>query len=148
LTYSLHADLERLRIPQGSVTARADELWKHTCFEAFINSGRSPSYYELNFSPARQWAAYHFDTYREGMSPVALAEAPEISVSLLPKSLELAAVMLLPAEWIARSPRRPKLSLTAVIEDDSGRLCYWAARHPAGQPDFHHADGFILELTL
>jgi hypothetical protein len=148
LAYSLHADLARLRIPQSAVTGRADELWQHTCFEAFINFGHAPSYYELNFSPARQWAAYRFDTYREGMSPVALAEAPGVSVSLSAGHLELDAVVHLPSDSMAGPSRRPKLALTAVIEEDSGRLCYWAARHPAGRPDFHHPDGFMLELTL
>ena len=84
-------------------------------------------------APARKWAAYRFDAYRAGMSPLALVEPPDISVSALPQSLELVAVTGLPAECNVASPLRPRLSLTAVIEDDSGRLCYWAARHPAGR---------------
>jgi hypothetical protein len=148
LAYSLRADLERLRIPRSNLIGRADELWRHTCFEAFINSGRSQSYYELNFSPAKQWAFYRFDTYREGMSAVALAEAPLVSVNLSPGHLELQALVHLPADFTGGTPRRPKLALAAVIEEDSGRLCYWAVRHSAAKPDFHHPDGFILELTL
>jgi len=40
-----------------------------------------------------------------------------------------------------------KLGLSAVIEERNGRKSYWALRHPAGQPDFHHPDCFALELA-
>jgi hypothetical protein len=40
-----------------------------------------------------------------------------------------------------------KLALTAVIEDSSGTLSYWALKHAPNKPDFHHSDGFVLELT-
>jgi hypothetical protein len=32
------------------------------------------------------------------------------------------------------------------VEDRSGSLSYWALRHAAGKPDFHHPDAFALEL--
>jgi hypothetical protein len=38
------------------------------------------------------------------------------------------------------------VSLTAVIEAADGTLSYWALRHPAPQPDFHHPGGFVLTL--
>jgi hypothetical protein len=34
-----------------------------------------------------------------------------------------------------------------VIEDDQGRISYWALAHPASKPDFHHRDGFALVLA-
>jgi hypothetical protein len=34
-----------------------------------------------------------------------------------------------------------------VIEDIGGGRSYWALAHPAGKPDFHHADGFTIELA-
>jgi hypothetical protein len=33
-----------------------------------------------------------------------------------------------------------------VVEDQSGKLSYWAVRHPPGKPDFHHPDCFALDL--
>ena len=33
-----------------------------------------------------------------------------------------------------------------VIEAADGSLSYWALRHPVGQADFHHGDGFAYEL--
>ena len=40
-----------------------------------------------------------------------------------------------------------RLGLSAVIEDDSGKLSYWALKHPSGKPDFHHPDTFVLEIA-
>jgi len=39
-----------------------------------------------------------------------------------------------------------RLALAAVIEESDGRLAYWALWHPPGNPDFHHPEGFTLEL--
>ena len=46
----------------------------------------------------------------------------------------------------ARSGLR-KVALTAVIENDAGELSYLVLAAPAGKPDFHHPDGFTLELS-
>jgi hypothetical protein len=39
-----------------------------------------------------------------------------------------------------------RLGLSAVVEDKARVLSYWALKHPAEKPDFHHADGFVIEL--
>jgi hypothetical protein len=153
LRYCLQADMSRIRVAfEGTVApGRTDGLWKHTCFEAFIRPGPSQGYYELNFSAAKQWAAYRFDAYREGMTPVELPEPPAIGVRQTPHNLELDAIVALPFEYMKGANElpgtaRPRLALTAVVEEDSGRLCYWSARHPRGKPDFHHPDGYVFEL--
>jgi hypothetical protein len=153
LRYCLQAEMSRIRVAfEGTVAAgRTDALWKHTCFEAFIRPDESRGYYELNFSAARQWAAYRFDAYREGMMVVDLPEPPTISVTGTAHNLELNATVALPFGYAraaneSRGSARPRLALTAVIEEDSGRLCYWSARHPPGKPDFHHPDGYVFEL--
>ena len=53
------------------------ELWKHTCFEAFIARGpaRKGPYSELNFSPAGLWQGFTFEGYREGGVPT-LSDIP------------------------------------------------------------------------
>jgi hypothetical protein len=146
LLYELRADMSRIRVGSEVVPGRADQLWKHTCFEAFIQLSGSRGYCEFNFSPTKQWAAYHFDAYREGMMPMDLSYPPEISVRKTSDLLELQAKLPLPLRF-ATAPHA-KLALTAVVEEDSGRLCYWSARHPPGKPDFHHPDGFALELGI
>jgi hypothetical protein len=152
LRYDLRADMSRIRIGSETVPGRADGLWRHTSFEAFIRLGRSPGYWELNFSPTRQWAAYAFDGYREGMRPLDLSSTPEILIRKAPHSLQLQATFpmparpVLPASVATGAAPGWALGLTAVVEEDNGRLCYWSARHPQGKPDFHHADNFALEL--
>lgn len=149
LDYRLQADSARIRLPEQrpSATAaegRADGLWKHTCFEAFLALPGAREYYEFNFSPSGQWAAYHFNGYREGMSPLELAVPPQICVHTAQERTELAALLQLPP---VLDLRHLKLALCAVVEEQSGTLRYWAARHPPGAPDFHHQDGYVVELT-
>jgi hypothetical protein len=146
--YVLHADMAGVRIPRAVSPARADELWKHTCFEAFISASGMAGYYELNFSPSGQWALYSFDGYRKGMSPVDVTTPPKISVRSRGDRLELEAEVSLFDLALARWRLGLRLALTAVVEDDSGRLSYWALKHAPGKPDFHHSDGFVLELIL
>ena len=143
LQYVLRAEMLHVRVPPLEPPARADGLWKHTCFEAFISPAtQRGGYYELNFSPSRQWAIYSFERYREGMSPADLAAPPELTLRRFDDRLELDAAIRLPE---LRSPTL-KLAVSTVVEDDSGTLSYWALKHAPGKPDFHHPDGFVLEL--
>src|SRR6185437_8564676 len=60
-------NLSGVRLPRAATSGRSDELWRHTCFEAFVGAALDAGYYELNFSPSKQWAAYWFNGYRIGM---------------------------------------------------------------------------------
>ena len=40
-----------------------------------------------------------------------------------------------------------KVSIAAVIEEEGGKLSYWAFAHPPGQPNFHHPDCFVASLA-
>jgi hypothetical protein len=144
--YVLEADPLLVRVPPPVVDAgRTDKLWAHTCFEAFIAFPESRGYLELNFAPSGQWAAYRFDSYRQGMTP-ALEAAPRLALRRLPEALELQAEVQLGGADALR--RRLRIALSTVVEDREGRLSYWAVRHPAGRPDFHHPEGFALALEL
>ena len=46
-----------------------------------------------------------------------------------------------------RDARHLRVAMAAVIEDDTGGLSYWGLRHPPGKPDFHHPNGFALEVA-
>jgi hypothetical protein len=60
--------------------------------------------------------------------------------------LELDAVIRLDRLEVSYVHAPLSLALSAVIEDSAGTLSYWALRHPAGKPDFHHPQAFALEL--
>ena len=141
LDYVLETDLQHVRIPPAvRGGGRAERLWMHTCFEAFVAGDDSPGYLELNFSPSGQWAAYCFESYRQGMAAAELAADPHLQVRQSARELELQATVRV------ASRERIRLGLSAVVEDDEGGLSYWALRHPPGRPDFHHPDSFSLAL--
>ncbi|MFD1611830.1 GIY-YIG nuclease family protein [Sphingomonas tabacisoli] len=137
--FRLTGPVKLLQLPPRAEPTRRDNLWQHTCFEAFL--AIEGGYLEFNLSPSTEWAAYRFSGYREGMAPLDV-EPPGISVSRTDHTLELTADIALPP---GLSPTR--LGLSAVIEEVSGRKSYWALNHPPGdKPDFHHADCFAIEL--
>jgi hypothetical protein len=124
---------------------RSDGLWRHSCFEAFIGQRGTPDYWEYNFSLSGAWAAYHFNAYREGMAPLLKGSAPALTPRVARETVELAVTVDL--SWLARSAAVGlRLGLAAVVEDKARVLSYWALKHPAEKPDFHHPDGFVVEL--
>lgn len=137
LRFVVEGDVDGIAWPSAVEPGRADELWRHTCFEAFVRTGEG--YREYNLSPSGAWASYRFDGYRRGM-----AEAKEgAGVAGLDGASDLVALegrIELPED--AAGP----LALSAVIEDADGRISYWALAHPSDKPDFHHPDSFVLEL--
>jgi hypothetical protein len=145
-SYSLHGDLAHVRVPGARTGRRADGLWQHTCFEVFVAAEGDPGYLEFNFSPGLDWAAYRFGAYRDGMTPANLAQAPGLNVRRTPERLDLSATVYLAGLGARFAAPRLRVALAAVIEEDDGRLSYWALQHPPGNPDFHHPDGFALEL--
>jgi hypothetical protein len=144
--YSLDADMSRVRIPRAGDGGRADALWKHTCFEAFVAAADVAGYHEFNFSPSLDWAIYRFNAYREGGAPAGIGRAPDITARRGDDGLELTSAVLLGDLADLRDARCLRIALAAVIEDENGRLSYWGLRHPPGKPDFHHANGFTLEV--
>jgi hypothetical protein len=144
--YTLRGDTARLRLPQAGTGRRADGLWRHTCFEVFVSAAGTAGYYEFNFSPALDWAAYRFDDYRTGMSAATLDRSPGLQAHRNSDGFELIATVHLAGLAPLGDAAALRLALAAVIEEHDGRLAYWALRHPPGNPDFHHPEGFALEL--
>jgi hypothetical protein len=146
-TYALRADLTRLRIPQPRPPSKADHLWQHTCFEAFVSMKGKAEYYEFNFGPSGEWAAYRFQRYRDSTPPVEDDPLVEtITVRNASDQLVLDAIIRLDRLPMIEPHACLSLGLSAVIEDQSGKLSYWALKHPPGKPDFHHPDCFALNL--
>src|SRR5438128_11633958 len=92
LTYTLNGDSTRLRIPPPRSPRRADRLWQHTCFEAFVSAKGDVAYHEFNFAPSGEWAAYAFYRYREGAPLVEDEIAPSITVRSARDNLEFNAI--------------------------------------------------------
>jgi hypothetical protein len=135
LQYSTKGAAPLMPVPADPV--RTDDLWRTTCFELFVKPPGGTRYFEFNFSPSTQWAAYEFDDYRLGMRDLGFA------LPLVDPSEQGLAVMLDLAEIL---PKGGRIGLSAVIEETDGTKSYWALAHPPGTPDFHHDACFALEL--
>jgi hypothetical protein len=150
LSFRLRGALHRLRLPPLACAKRADGLWQHTCFEAFIAFAGQTNYLEFNFSPSGQWAAYAFSDYRQRDLKADPPGAPSIRVNRGQDSLTLEALLSSDALAMPGEACTLHLGLSAVIEQAAGQLSYWALRHPGGnpaaQPDFHRRATFALEL--
>lgn len=131
-------------LPRWSMTPeRRDELWKDTCFELFARRGEGPAYLEFNVTTLRHWAAYAFDTYRDGMRdlhPARITFQPHNGTGDLAVLIDLTGVGELAGEGLL------KLGISAVLKDERGKVSYWALAHPPGKPDFHHAACFAAVL--
>ena len=136
LRYFVECDPDRLALPNPTAPNRTDDLWKHTCFEAFV--GKS-AYSEFNFSPSSEWSAYEFDAYRKGMRNRAVDCDPRIGIDASDSHFALEATF--DVEGLDGS-----LAISAVIEERDGTKSYWALAHPPGAPDFHHPTCFAATL--
>jgi hypothetical protein len=146
LRFALVGDLGRLRIPAPEPARVAHDLWRHTCFEAFVGAEGSPGYHELDVSPSGAWGLFAFRRYRDG-GPVGDATlAPGIAVAAAPARLALDVHLRLDRLSPAHVGAPIRLGLAAVVEETSGTLTYWALRHPPGAPDFHREETFALGL--
>ena len=137
--YTVHGAIDRLAIPAASsAPKRTDGLWQQTCFEIFLRQAESDAYTELNFSPSGDWAAYRLRRYREGMAGLEVERPPTILREQASERFVLRTAvdtgLILPA----------RLGLSVVLKDVDGHTYYWALRHPAGKPDFHHEDAFVV----
>lgn len=148
LDYRLEGSLAELSIPgEHPAPGRRDELWRHTCCEVFIAQGEEPAYWECNFSPAGDWAIYHFTAYRNGMSAPPLVKHPLLTAERDTRHLMLRVTLDSGTLSPDFSPcGELRLAVSAVLESRSGAHSYWALRHPPGKPDFHHPDSFALTL--
>lgn|SRR5215217_397902 len=142
LRYVVIGDIAALQLPPPVERARTDELWKTTCFEAFLRTEQGDGYVEVNLSPSNRWAAYGFDGYRDGMveADVALRHLTQRASA---DRYELVATL----DLTGFPPEQPwTLGLSAVIETTDGAKSYWALAHAPGKPDFHHGDAFAHVL--
>ena len=140
--FGVGAPLSRFSIPERVEPLRAHELWKSTCFEAFLKPEDADSYREWNFAPRGNWAAYDFAAYREGMEKADVENGPYIRMedNFTWWSVGATVTADVDASW--------QLGLSAVLEEGDGTKSYWALEHANPEkPDFHLADCFTAKLA-
>jgi hypothetical protein len=147
IVYAIAGNTAALRVPAPTGPGPADGLWQHTCLEAFVASEGDAAYREFNFSPSGQWAAYRFASERQRDTTTAPdLPAPVMQFAITPTLLTLH--VHLPRSALPSSTAHVELALCTVIEEQDGRLSYWALQHPCERPDFHHPAGRTLRLAL
>lgn len=139
--YRVRGAIEQIRIPAPGPKSRLDELWRHTCFEAFVKPRGAERYFEFNFAPSSAWAAYSFDSYRLGMEPLAGMKPPAIKYRAHDDTLTLEATINMKSLRFDSA-----VGLAAVIEHVDGAISYWALTHPRPKADFHDATGWTGAL--
>lgn len=140
--FHIEGDLGKIKWPDTfqSREERRNELWKHTCFEVFLAANRNEEtpYFEVNCSPNGDWNLYHLSGYRKDLKPYYPGR-----VSLLEReNTDHGLRFIIGVEGLPASPWH--IGLTAVIEEVSGKVTYWALAHPGKTADFHDKRGFIL----
>lgn len=146
--FNLEAQMSQIVLPRSRTPGRADELWRHTCFEVFVGLPESEAYCELNFSPSGEWAINGFVGYRRGMAPIEVRRPPRIAVRPTSRGMVLEAVTYLEELPMPRPGSPLRAGVAAVIEEAGDRLTYWALTHPSALPDFHHRLGFVLQVGI
>jgi hypothetical protein len=140
--FGVGAPIGRFAIPDLTEPWRADELWRATCFEAFLQRDGEGAYREWNFAPTGNWAAYDFTAYRHGMRRAEVENGPYIRMEDNFTWWSVGATIATDAE------PRLRLGLSAVLEEQDGTKSYWALVHPdPGKPDFHLAYCFTAKLS-
>jgi hypothetical protein len=131
--------------PSPATRKRADELWRHTCLEAFVKPEGGEAYWEFNVAPTWDWQAYALSGYREGRHPDHAIATPVTDARYgrdgwnLSVRWDLAGAVPQDQPW--------RIGLAAVIQETGGAISYWALKHAPDKPDFHHSDAFALTVT-
>jgi hypothetical protein len=139
--FGVGAPAERFVIPKLAEPWRADELWRATCFEAFVRAAGEENYREWNFAPTGNWAAYAFSAYRQDMARADVGSPPYIRMEDNFTWWSVGATIAIEAgkQW--------DLGLSAILEEKDGTKSYWALAHGSGdKPDFHAPDCFAARL--
>lgn len=140
--FSIDAPASRFLIEDAEGEGeRRDELWKTTCFEAFLQAEGERDYREWNFAPSGDWAAYDFSAPRTGMRKADVGAPPYIRME------DNLTWWTVGATIAVASGTHWRLGLSAVIEERDGTKSCWALAHEGAKPDFHDPGCFTARLA-
>lgn len=138
--FGIGAPATRFIVPEAAEPVRAEDLWRTTCFEAFMRVPGAESYREWNFAPSGAWAAYDFASRRGGRTDADVAP-PYVRMEDNFTWWALGATISVEASSVW------ELGLSAILEEQDATKSYWAIAHPEGEkPDFHDPACFAAHL--
>ncbi len=128
--FRLDGRVGAITLPPPGPSLRTDNLWQTTCFEIFWQPIGGTFYREFNLSPSARWAAYDFDSFREGMR-----NAPVAAMAVACSQDETGLVLKASISADLTSPAQ--VALNAIVEHADGGKQFWALAFPPGPPEFH-----------
>lgn len=145
ISYQLLGNINNVNLTQPSANAsRKDKLWESTCLELFIAKPGNTDYWEYNLSPSKDWAVFRFTDYRENKTDDLTILDIDIETRIDNSTLfELNSSLPLPDTLRGHSLC---VGISAVIQDNSGDVYYYALDHLNQQPDFHDRNSFTITL--
>jgi len=153
VAYLLTGDLDKVVLPPlNSSTNRAEKLWEETCFEIFLGAGleraRDLLYREFNLSPSGAWNVLTLQGYRYATKEEPSFEALPFTVEQTDDGLSINADIDISSLVEGANPIRVGISTVLIVKDAEGKAqeTFWAIKHPASKPDFHHPSSFNLSL--
>lgn len=147
VTFNFQGSLDRIRWPPVlSGCSRRGGLWQHTCCELFFSPKGRDHYWELNVSPCGGWNIYRFSGYRSGMQEEGEVSRPSCVVFKDDVSGLFTLSCSFETGSIIDDAVGLELGVSCVVEEENGRLGYWAMSHPGAKPDFHDRKSFTALL--
>lgn len=128
--FRLDGYVPAISMPLPTQPERMDNLWQTTCFEIFWQPLGGTYYREFNLSPSGRWAAYDFDSFREGMR-----DAPVDGIAIASSHDDSG--LVLRASIAADLPAPAQVALNAIVEHPGGAMQFWALAFSPGRPEFH-----------
>jgi hypothetical protein len=144
IEYKLQGQTQIIIPPIVDTPTRQGNLWEHTCCEFFLGLQNSTQYWEFNLSPAGHWNVYRFLNYRQNLVEETAFDSLPFQVLQENETLQLKLEINLPK--IILLEQSFEVGISSVIENEQGKLSYWALTHSAEEADFHQRDSFALYL--
>ena len=138
LTFTVKGSLENYIFPKEQLIKRANELWKASCFELFLENSKSEGYYELNFSASLAWNFYYLEYYRAKVQEVELTTEPTIQIRENKNSYGIELILEGYDFEIFDS-----CNLTAILLTEKDKRTFWSIQPMEDIPDFHNRCYFI-----
>jgi len=118
---------------------RADELWKATCFEAFIKNPNSKEYWELNIAPSGAWNFYYFSDYKKDMQEERRVLTPKVLFKQKRDEVYVNVEMNFTEKLF---DGRGEFNLALILLNVEGKREFFTLNPKEGVADFH---AFVLE---
>lgn len=145
LTYIISGKVNKLKLrPSALLPERKENLWQGSCCELFIQDGISKQYIEWNFCFSSHWDASEFLDYRKKDTHQLDTKPPSILKEIEQGKITLKASFPAPPLHY----EQVRTGITVILEDQDGKLNYWALNHPKPdqKPDFHDFRSFCLNI--